>query len=87
MKGNYKYIRGYYRDKPGNEEFLFNLTDDPLEKNNLILALPEISADLSKIMDNYITYSDSARSLLKEDTKTEISDEQKNRLKAIGYVQ
>lgn len=88
MEGDFKYIRCYYRDKDGTEEYLFNTVADPMERNNLFSTRPEISAELSKMMDAYIAYSDSARALLSEDApQKEISEEQKDRLKAIGYVQ
>jgi len=38
-----------------NGKFLFNLSSDPLETNNLIAQFPEIAKNMSKKLDNYLS--------------------------------
>ena len=82
----YKYIRGYYNDFGDYHEFLFDMIKDPLERNNLLDSTPDVHQSLSSKMDDFIAYCDSAAMLIEQSERIEISEKERERLKALGYI-
>jgi len=76
--GDWKYIVG---PEEGTRE-LFNLARDPRERENLIEAEPERASELAARLDRRL--AGSARPLVAPDA---ISPEERERLRALGYVE
>ena len=99
IKDNYKYItipkpsevkRGLSLKKlselePGLEEHaLFNLKDDPSEKNNLICKEPEKAQELQRIIER--EYLAKSRNLKPISLMQNLLEKEKQRLKSLGYI-
>lgn len=79
-KGDYKYIRteGFHE-----KQYLFELSADPREKNNLATERPEIMAELEADLLAFTQHFENTQ--LKRKT-IELTEEQKKRLRALGYL-
>jgi arylsulfatase A-like enzyme/Tfp pilus assembly protein PilF len=75
IKNNYKYI-----DLPESE--LYNLKDDPFERNNLVSQQKKIAVDLKLTMINLMK----KYSHIGFDSKRKISVEEAKRLQSLGYI-
>jgi len=99
IKDNYKYItipkplevkreisfKKLSKLEPNLEEYaLFNLKDDPLEKNNLIGKEPEIAKELQRLIEK--EYLDKSRALKPVSLMQGLLEEDKKRLQALGYI-
>jgi len=69
-----------------DEEQLYDLENDPQERNNLIKKEPEVA---KKLKDRLIKWEEDNKKIASrmEKHKIELTDEEKEQLKALGYVQ
>lgn len=80
LSGSWKYIHS-----TGAEETheLFDLAADPGESNNLVDEHPERARGLQTLLDDY---EQNSRSFYATDVHTTLDDEERERLRALGYV-
>jgi hypothetical protein len=88
IDGNWKLIRkkGIESDKPEKYE-LFNLMDDPYEKNNLFYRNPIASEYLKRRMQNWAQSQEKLAKLVKGDVEKILTKKEIEELKALGYIQ
>jgi arylsulfatase A-like enzyme len=88
IDGNWKLIRktGIESDKPEKYE-LFNLKDDPSEKNNLFYRNPIASEYLKRRMQNWAQSQEKLAKLVKGDVEKILTKKEIEELKALGYIQ
>ena len=81
--------KGIFQRKDPSDVSLYNIKNDPLEKNDLAQQHPEIVADLRKAYENMQRNSRalSARFELEKASRPDVDPELQEDLKALGYVQ
>ena len=65
---------------------LFDHGNDPLNKQNLADANPEIVERMSKQLDNWLQFAENAKLPSDEDLAASASPEELERLRALGYL-
>lgn len=87
IEGDYKLIRSIPKSAPENRlTGLYNLTDDPGELIDVSAEFPEIMLRLSAMMDSLIDYNSVHKVEPMELDDSEISQKQKDHLRALGYA-
>jgi arylsulfatase A-like enzyme len=84
--GQWKLIRNTVRPHGGPEFELYDFARDPINKNDVAAQHPDVVARLSKALDGWKQMAE--KSKLKPDTETtkNLSPEQLQRLRSLGYV-
>jgi arylsulfatase A-like enzyme len=84
--GQWKLIRNSARPRGGPEFELYDFAKDPLNRTDVAAQHPDIVARLSKALDGWKQMAERAK--LKPDTETtkNLSPEQLQRLRSLGYV-
>lgn len=84
--GQWKLVRNTVRPRGGPEFELYDYAKDPLNRTDVAAQHPEIVARLSKALDGWKQMATAAK--LKPDTETtkNLSPEQLQRLRSLGYV-
>jgi arylsulfatase A-like enzyme len=84
--GQWKLVRNTVRPRGGPEFELYDFTKDPLNQQDVAAQHPEVVGRLSKALDGWKQMASAAK--LKPDTETtkNLSPEQLQRLRSLGYV-
>ncbi len=83
----YKYVRRYMTGDSGRiYQSLFDMKIDPGEQNNIISSRTWITDEMTDRMDELIAYCDSAAELIIAPQRQELTLEEKENLRAIGYI-
>ena len=83
IKENYKLIKNTFQDSVNYE--LYDLAVDPAEKNNITEEELEIVTEMTAIMDSLYNYCQ-ANAVMPEETGKELTPEQMEQLRALGYT-
>jgi arylsulfatase A-like enzyme len=87
VEGRYKLIRSVHKDPERPVEIeLYDLDADPAESVNLADSLPRVTAELLAAMNRILAACDSLRVQPSDTSQTTLSDEDLERLRALGYV-
>ena len=79
--GNWKYVRD------GRSTLLFDLSRDPFERHNLAKQHPSRKRQLQESLEQILTASRKLRESFElEPASVELSDEARDELKALGYL-
>jgi len=88
IDGSWKLIRKISIDSDRPEEYeLFNLKDDPLEKNNLLYTNPIATEYLKRRIQNWAHSQEKLTKLVKGDVEKTLTQKEIEELKALGYIQ
>ena len=84
--GQWKLVRNTVRPRGGPEFELYDFVKDPLNRTDVAAQHPDVVARLSKALDGWKQMAERAK--LKPDTETtkNLSPEQLQRLRSLGYV-
>ncbi|MGH7823441.1 MAG: sulfatase family protein, partial [Candidatus Binatia bacterium] len=73
-----------FEDERGNLE-LYHLVDDPEEENDLAARRPEVTAELQELLRRWVENHPPA--VVRESAAPEIDEEQREKIRALGYMQ
>ena len=84
-KDNFKLIKTLYKDAEYGIE-LYDIEADPCEKSNLADLHPELTEELLSELEAYIAFCDSLGIQSTEFDEAGLSEENRKRLRALGYI-
>jgi len=88
IDGYWKLIRKTQKDSDDPEKYeLYNLKDDPSERNDLIYRNSIASEYLKRRLKNWTLSQEKLEKLVKEDVEKTLTEKEIEELKALGYIQ
>lgn len=86
MDGQWKLVRHTARPRGGPEFELYDFVKDPLDTTDVAAQHPDVVARLAKALDGWKQMAESARLKPDAETTKNLSPEQLQRLRSLGYV-
>lgn len=87
VSGKFKFIRSVFKDSFKSDRLaLYDLAADPFEQLNLIGVHRELSDSLALEMENYRDYCNSLRIQVEDLELKNLSDQQREKLRSLGYI-
>ena len=84
--GQWKLVRNTVRPRGGPEFELYDFAKDPLDKTDVAAQHPDVVARLAKALDGWKQMAEAARLKPDSETTKNLSPEQLQRLRSLGYV-
>ena len=86
IEGDYKLLKAVYADSTDSISYqLFDLVSDPAERNDIAAENPDILAEMTATMDSLYNYCQS-KAVMPEEIGEELTPEQMEQLRALGYT-